>query len=123
MLFDICAPSATVKFWVTNQIRDVNVRGGSDQPGSLIQLVLSRNGRMAGIGFKAILLNEEWFPEIVQASQTVWSQRYDEERWELLVAFIVLAVLDGIHEFNDIYHDLVLLYRISKGLPGGTLEP
>jgi hypothetical protein len=101
------------KFWVRNQIRDVDVRGGSDEPGSLIQLILSRDGRMAGIGFKANLLDETWFPQVVDTYQQIWSQRYDSEWLEFVITFAILAFLDGLHEFHDIYHDLELLYRIS----------
>ena len=132
---------------------------------------------MAGIGFKANLLDETWFPEVVDTYQQIWSQRsatppapvallhsrrrlllhrrrllyhrrrlglllhrcrplvldrptlrvfrhlgcvcrYDSEWLEFVIIFAILAFLDGLHEFHDIYHDLELLYRISHGARG-----
>ena len=50
------------------QISDVEVPGGSDEADSLVQIVISREGRMAGVGFKAQLIDAEWFPDVV----TTW---------------------------------------------------
>jgi hypothetical protein len=102
-------------YWVQNQIRDVEVRGGSNVAGSLIQLIISRDGRMAGVGFNAELIDEQWFPYVVKTHQKIWSQRYDEPWTELLVLFVILTILDAVHEFHDIAFDMRRLSLMASG--------
>ena len=52
--------------WATSQIH-----GASGESGLLIQLVVSRGERMVGINFKADVLEEQWFPHVVQSYQSI----------------------------------------------------
>ena len=77
----------------------------------LIQIIISRNGRMAGVGFKASYIDGRWFPDVIQCWQEIWSQRYDDTYFALNLAWFIFFVIDAVHELQDTAYHIRLIYR------------
>ena len=99
--------------WTLAQISPGSVRGGSDEADHLIQIVVSRDERMAGVGFKAAFVDQGWFPGVLTTWQEIWSQRYDLEHTGLLVAFLFFISFDAAHELSDVGYEIQYLYKTA----------
>ena len=104
--------------WLGLQLSHVKVPGGSDQADHIIQLIISRDGRMAGVGFKASYIDDKWFPGSVRCWQEIWSQRYDQTYTSIFLMFIICSIIDAVHELQDIYFHFKMLYVQTALRPG-----
>ena len=100
--------------WTRLQISPGSVRGGSSETDHLIQIIVSRDGRMAGVSFKAAFIDQSWFPEVIKTWQEIWSQRYDDASWGLFVVFVLFTTVDGLHELMDVGYEFRYLYRTAR---------
>jgi Leucine-rich repeat (LRR) protein len=72
--------------------------------GAIFQVVVSRGQRMLGIEYGVKQPAIEWFPQRLETSYAVWSQRFDLlDSWEpLFVAlFAIFMILDFVHEVHE----------------------
>jgi len=107
---DIARQDVLFSQWLDLQLSDDQVRGGSHLADHIIQIIISRDRRMAGVGFKASYIDDEWFPGIVRCWQEIWSQRYDQTYTTLFLMFVICSIIDAVHELQDIYFDFKMLY-------------
>jgi len=111
------------------QISPGATRGGSDtaaptrrlrhsaatrSPDHLVQIIISRNQRMAGIGFKAAFVDQSWFPGIITTWQEIWSQRYDLEDTATFWWFLFFTMFDAAHELSDIGYGFIFIYKTGQ---------
>ena len=99
----------TFHSWIATQI---------SKSDDLIQIIISRNGRMAGVGFKARYIDERWFPDVIECWQEIWSQRYDSTWFALNLFWLIFFVIDAVHEAQDIGYHIRLIYRQTRDRPG-----
>ena len=104
--------------WTRLQISPGSVRGGSSETDHLIQIIVSRDGRMAGVSFKAAFIDQIWFPEVIRTWQEIWSQRYDDAGWGLFIVFVLFTTVDGLHELTDVGYEFRYLYRTARRRQG-----
>ena len=64
------------------------------------------------------MLNEDWFPHVVESYQSIWSQRYDDPWVVVLSLFLFFALIDAISEFYEIAMDVGVLRRIHGSACG-----
>ena len=87
---------------------------GTRTPDHLLQIIISRNQRMAGIGFKAAFVDQSWFPGIITTWQEIWSQRYDLEDTATFWWFLFFTMFDAAHELSDIGYGFIFIYKTGQ---------
>ena len=78
---DLTAPLAELSdpayFEMRGNELDEFVSSQITDQGSIFQVVVSRSQRMLGIEYQVTQPTAEWFPERLETSYSIWSQRFD----------------------------------------------